>query len=904
VRNRWFGAVSDHQLEAGGHADRDLSREALRAATLSGLRWVTVARMVVELMLMASMVLLARIIPPAAFGPYAVAVVVQELAIGIQEQGIGSALVQRVTVRRDHLQAGQALGILSGVMLAVLIYIVARVAVKPLFGAPTASLIALSSPLFIIYALGIVPAATLRRELAFRRLSLIDLLNSGVRIAISVGLALGGLGAKSLVYGSIAAGAATSFALWASAPPPVPLLRRRAVRDILGYGTSASLASISWTGFRNCDYVIIGARLGTLQAGLYFRAYNLAVEYQKKISAVMSTVAFPVLARIGTPDELEQLRGQMVRLLAVVLFPLLTIMSIVAPVLIPWLLGHAWAPAVVPTQILAMGGAVTLMMDTAGVVLMASGRSRAMLGFGVGHFLAYATVVWFVSPYGISAVAIGAAVVHTAFLFVSYTVMLWGSPDRPVRMILSEATPAVVSSLAMAAVAVPESIALSAVHTPAFAQLVLVGIPATAAYLLTLRLVFPSAWQEMCGNLGRILRLDRLPRFRRRASASLGVTNPNSSAQPCGASTFCREVPDVAADADPETGYAVFSTSGGNPSWGVTGGTSAAAPLWAAAALANASGTCRGLPIGFANPSLYQIAATSYLNNFRDITTASPISREGNNDALSQFNISSNPNDLFPIATGYDMATGLGSMIAPHLAATLCSLRAPVYKVSVPHPGNQTTVVKQGVALQISATDSGGASLSYSATGLPPGLAINPGNGLISGTPTVPGNYTVTATATDGFTNSNRTSFNWAIITPQPPTFAGGSLGNVAKGKAKLSFKLTVGTFEPPIKSFSVSLPSGLSFAKTAKTLGKHIVLNGANGMRAKYSLKLSHGVLTVTLKSSQNQLSFSIAPPATLVSGSLAGEVKHRQVKRLSVVVKVVNSSGATTKLTLKLKV
>lgn len=492
----------------------------LRAATVSGLRWVSVARMLVELMLLASMIVLARIIPPAAFGPYAVAVVVQELAIGIQEQGIGSALVQRATLRRDHLQAGQALAVLSGLLLAAVIYVVAGVGAKPLFGSPTASLIALSAPLFIIYALGIVPAATLRRRLAFKRLSLIDLMNSSVRIAASVGLALGGLGAKSLVYGSIAAGLATSLALWFSAPPPFPLLRRAALRDILGYGTSASLASISWVGFRNCDYVIVGARLGTLQAGLYFRAYNLAVEYQKKISAVMSTVAFPVLARASTPGELEQFRGQMVRLLTVALFPVLTILSTIAPVLIPWLLGPAWTPAVVPTQILAIGGAVTLMMDTAGVVLMASGRSRAMLGFGLGHFLAYACLVWFVSPYGIDAVAIAAAVVHTVFLFVSYTVMLWGSPERPIGLILREITPAGVSSLAIAVVAVPESIALSALHTPAFAQLMLVATPASAAYLLTLRLVFPAAWQEMWANLDRILRVDRLRRlFRRSAHA-------------------------------------------------------------------------------------------------------------------------------------------------------------------------------------------------------------------------------------------------------------------------------------------------------------------------------------------------------------------------------------------------
>ena len=39
-----------------------------------------------------------------------------------------------------------------------------------------------------------------------------------------------------------------------------------------------------------------------MQAGYYFRAYNLAVEYQKKISIVMGQVGLPLLARSGERD--------------------------------------------------------------------------------------------------------------------------------------------------------------------------------------------------------------------------------------------------------------------------------------------------------------------------------------------------------------------------------------------------------------------------------------------------------------------------------------------------------------------------------------------------------------------------------------------------------------------------
>ena len=87
----------------------------------------------------------------------------------------------------------------------------------------------------------------------------------------------------------------------------------------------------------------------------------------------MTTVGFPMLSRTQTAVEMAHLRSQMVRLLSLVLFPLLVLLAIVAPVFVPWLFGHVWAPAVVPTQILALGGAATLVIDTIGAVLMASG---------------------------------------------------------------------------------------------------------------------------------------------------------------------------------------------------------------------------------------------------------------------------------------------------------------------------------------------------------------------------------------------------------------------------------------------------------------------------------------------------------------------------------------------------
>jgi kumamolisin len=103
-----------------------------------------------------------------------------------------------------------------------------------------------------------------------------------------------------------------------------------------------------------------------------------------------------------------------------------------------------------------------------------------------------------------------------------------------------------------------------------------------------------------------------------------------------------RGVPDVAGNADPATGYQIYS--GGRAQ--VVGGTSAVAPLWAGlVVLLNQK---LGRRLGFVNPGLYAIKPP---NGLRDIT-------QGNNGAFSA-------------GPGWDACTGKGTPIAGHLLQPL-----------------------------------------------------------------------------------------------------------------------------------------------------------------------------------------------------------------------------------------
>ncbi|WP_163511533.1 trypsin-like serine protease [Fodinicola acaciae] len=82
--------------------------------------------------------------------------------------------------------------------------------------------------------------------------------------------------------------------------------------------------------------------------------------------------------------------------------------------------------------------------------------------------------------------------------------------------------------------------------------------------------------------------------------------------------------------------------------------------------------------------------------------------------------------------------------------------------ISVTNPGFQFTQHGKSVSLAMRASGGSGA-YTWSATGLPPGLSINSGTGVISGTPTTTGNYQPTVTATDSGGGKGSTSFGWFV---------------------------------------------------------------------------------------------------------------------------------------------
>ena len=169
------------------------------------------------------------------------------------------------------------------------------------------------------------------------------------------------------------------------------------------------------------------------------------------------------------------------------------------------------------------------------------------------------------------------------------------------------------------------------------------------------------------------------------------------------------------------------------------------------------------------------MGTTARLGGFRYL----PRSGGGNGTiALYRFYVSTDGvNWGSPVASG-DLRTLGANAAEKTVRFTIAGPnRAPV----ITTPAAQSSTQGQALSLTLQASDADGDALTYSATGLPPGLGLGSSNGVISGTPSAAGNFTVNVSVQDSRGASATATFAWTVLAaptvisplPAPPVAAG-----------------------------------------------------------------------------------------------------------------------------------
>jgi hypothetical protein len=380
---------------------------------------------------------------------------------------------------------------------------------------------------------------------------------------------------------------------------------------------------------------------------------------------------------------------------------------------------------------------------------------------------------------------------------------------------------------------------------------------------------------------GGISSLWTMPRDQLDASPLLGVLSAGRTGTTClDLGGYCREVPDVSANADPSAGYVVYwsGDSIGEPSgWQSIGGTSAAVPVWAALmALSDASRACAAGPVGFAGPALYRAAGSSYGGNFNDVRT-------GNND------FTGTNGGSFGAHSGYDEASGLGSPNGAPLAAAVCAAT-----LRLVNPGTLHMTARASVARRLRANDPRGVAISFGASGLPPGLKLSQTTGQLTGTPRRSGTFAVNERAQDEQGSTAATTFS--ISVGRAPGLSRLSTAGLRTRHPRIGFTLTAGRGAPSFSRLSLSVPAGLRVAS-----GRGLSLKARGVRRPGFRARVSRGVLEISLRRSLSQLSLRLTSPGLKSSSGRRPHARRRGTPRLG--LSVLDTGAGTSSLHARLR-
>jgi GH25 family lysozyme M1 (1,4-beta-N-acetylmuramidase) len=183
-------------------------------------------------------------------------------------------------------------------------------------------------------------------------------------------------------------------------------------------------------------------------------------------------------------------------------------------------------------------------------------------------------------------------------------------------------------------------------------------------------------------------------------------------------------------------------------------------------------------------------------------------------------------------------------------------------------PQAEQTAVNTSSSVQIYTLNAlAGQQVTYTATGLPPGLTISP-TGLITGTPTAGGSYTVTVTASGPAAVLPATvSFTWDVTQPQAPAITSGGQVTFGTGVAS-TFAVTATGTPAPTFSESGALPSGVTFGTDGVLSGTP---SAGTGGRYPIQITASNGVGTPATQA------FTLVvdvPGAPLPAGGVLGDI------------------------------
>lgn len=386
--------------------------------------WVIAWRMATRNLGLLSTLVLVHLLQPTDFGLVALAAGFINSVDALSAIGVQDALVRAPDPDRAMYDTGFSLGILRGLLTALLVAAIAW-PVGSFFNDFRLSVVMVALAIgTLISSFENIGIVDFRRAVAFRKEFEMQVWSRVTGIATTIAVASIWHSYWALVAGILVTRVtrlAQSFLL----SPYRPQLTLRAWRQLIGFSLWSWAQTILWQVRERADSIVVGRFLDAAQVGIFSVGFELGFLASSEIVEPLGRALFSGFAlQHNTDQPLSNMFLGAVGLGFLLLVPAGLGISMIADPLVRVTLGMQWIAVVPVVEILAVASASTIFTVTCATVLNAIGRPRATVYVSVvSTVVRIALLLILVPVFGLAgaaeAVAASVAIDVVAFLWVA-----------------------------------------------------------------------------------------------------------------------------------------------------------------------------------------------------------------------------------------------------------------------------------------------------------------------------------------------------------------------------------------------------------------------------------------------------------------------------------------------------
>ena len=381
--------------------------DSLKQRAISGALWSGIHKFSITLLGFISGVVLARLLTPHDYGVIGMLTIFIAVSNTFIDGGFGSALIQKKRPTNEDYSTILYWNLGLSVVLYVILYASAPTIARFYDLSLLTEVLRVQGVVLIINAARIVQRTQLRKQLAFKRIAIINVSSNIVALLVTIVLAAMGWGVWSLVVQQLLLCLLTTILYWITSKwRPMLVFSWTSFKELFSFGGFILLSNLFNTFCNNVQGLLIGKVYNSSTLGYYTKSRRTEGYASTFISSVLDQVSYPVFSesQYDKPRMIRVLK-QFIGASAFLTFPLMFLLILLAKPLFILLYSEKWLDSVPYFQLLCIAGIAISLQNVNYYAVAALGKSKQLFKWTfvkrlLGLFLVFFGL-WLYGLYGL-----------------------------------------------------------------------------------------------------------------------------------------------------------------------------------------------------------------------------------------------------------------------------------------------------------------------------------------------------------------------------------------------------------------------------------------------------------------------------------------------------------------------